>query len=110
MRLRNVAISIAFGTSVITATTLPASEREPMDWQDLDHFVVNCEMKKEQIEFLNSMRTTKSSRTWNLFQWKFMPWQVVTDSNGYTKNKYQATGRYDWLINQHLHTLATQCY
>ena len=110
MRLPSVALSIAFGTSAIIATSLQASEREPMDWQDLDHFVVNCEMKKEQIEFLNSMRSTKNERTWNLFQWKFMPWQAVTDPKGYNKNRQQAIGGYDWLINQHLHTLATQCY
>ena len=108
MRLRNAVTSIVFGTTVILADTSLADE--PMDWHDLDHFVVNCEMKQEQIEFLNSFRTTKSERTWNLFQWKFMPWQAVTDPKGYHKNKQQATGRYDWLINQHLHTLATQCY
>ena len=108
MRLRNVVTSIVFGTTVIIADTSLANE--PMNWRDLDHFVVNCEMKQEQIEFLNSFRTTKGERTWNLFQWKFMPWQAVTDPKGYQKNKQQAIGGYDWLINQHLHTLATQCY
>ena len=108
MRLRNVVTSIVFGTTVIIADTSLANE--PMNWNDLNHFVINCEMKQEQIEFLNSFRTTKGERTWNLFQWKFMPWQAVTDPKGYQKNKQQAIGGYDWLINQHLHTLATQCY
>jgi len=108
MRLRNVATSIVFGTTVTLAVTSQADE--PMAWNDLDHFVVNCEMKQEQIEFLNSFRTSKGERTWNLLQYKLMPWQAITDPKGYRKNKYQATGRYDWLINQHLHTLATQCY
>ena len=108
MRLRNAVTSIVFGTTVILADTSLANE--PMDWNDLDHFVVNCEMKREQIEFLNSMRTSKAERTWHLFQYKLMPWQAVTDPEGYNKNRNQAIGRYDWLINQHLHTLATQCY
>ena len=57
MKLLNVATSIAFGTSVIIATSLQASEREPLDWQDLDHFQIDCSLKKEQTEYLNSMRT-----------------------------------------------------
>lgn len=109
MRLRNVVTSIVFGTTVILADTSLASDNEPMAWNDLNHFVINCDMKREQIEFLNSMRTSKSERTWHLFQYKLMPWQVVTDPNGYTKNKQEAIGGYNWLINQHLHTLATQC-
>ena len=107
IKLLNVATSIAFGTSVIIATSLQASEREPLDWQDLDHFQVDCSLKKEQTEYLNSMRTT--NKKWARFQWKFMPWQAVTDGEGYEKNKKQATGAYDWLINQHLHTIASQC-
>ena len=108
MKLQNAVTSIAFGTIVTIAT--PSLANEPMSWNDLDHFVVNCEMKQEQIEFLNSFRTTKAERTWHLFQYKMMPWQIVTDPKGYSKNRNQAIGRYDWLINQHLHTLATQCY
>lgn len=107
MRLRNAVTSIVFGTTVILADTSLANE--PMDWNDLDHFVVNCEMKREQIEFLNSMRSNKAERTWHLFQYKLMPWQAVTDPKGHNKNRQQAIGGYNWLINQHLHTLATQC-
>jgi len=85
MKLLNVATSIAFGTSVIIATSLQASEREPLDWQDLDHFQIDCSLKKEQTEYLNSMRT--KNVTWARLQWKFMPWQSVTDGEGYEKIK-----------------------
>ena len=86
---------------------MQANEREPMDFEDLDHFQIDCNLKKEQTEFLNSMRT--KNKTWARFQWKFMPWQAVTDHKGYSKNKRQAIGAYDWVINQHLHTIASQC-
>jgi hypothetical protein len=102
--MRSVIISMLFG---IFATTAVA--REPMQYNDLDHFQVDCSLKKEQIQFLQSLRPTGNEKLTARFKQHFMPWQAVTDGSKFKKNNKIGTGGYDWLINQHLYTLKTQC-
>jgi len=104
--MRSVIIRTLFGIFAITAV----EAKEPMRINDLDHFVVDCSKKKEQIEFLESMRPSQGDKILARFTTKAMPWQALTDPEGYRKNKYLGQGGYDWLIRQKLYTLATQCY
>ena len=108
MKLKNVITSIVFGS--IVTYVVPATANEVMDWDDLNHYQLDCNQKQQQIEFLNSMRTTESDRQLLRLQLKLMPWMAVTDGDKFDKLQKQSTGRYEWLINQHLHVLASQCY
>ena len=90
------------------AGTLAANE--VMNWDDLNHYQLDCNKKAEQIQFLNSMRTTESERIMIRAKLRLQPWLPITDGDLYDKQLKQGQGRYEWLINQHLHTLASQCY
>jgi len=102
--MRLVIISMLFGISVTTAVA-----REPMNINDLDHFQVDCTIKQEQIQLLQSIRPTGNEKLVARFKKNFMPWQAITDGSKFKKNNNVGSGGYDWIINQHLHTLKTQC-
>ena len=108
--VRRAITSIIFGTCVTTATLSSAAEGIPMDWYDLDHFQIDCSLKKEQIEFLNSMRVSESDMIGFRLQELVMPWAKLTDPEGNARVHRTGNGDYNWLINQHLYSLATQCY
>ena len=81
--------------SVITFTITS----QAMSLEDLNRYQIDCSKKEEQIQILNSLRTTESERQWLRLRAKLMPWtdQTVGDN------------REETMINQHLHTIATQC-
>jgi len=72
---------------------------QAMSLEDLNRYQIDCSKKEEQIQILNSLRTTESERQWLRLRAKLMPWtdQTVGDN------------REETMINQHLHTIATQC-
>jgi len=102
--------SIIFGICVTTATLSRAAEGIPMDWYDLDHFQIDCSLKQQQIEFLNNMRLSESEMREFRLQRLLTPWTIFTDPEGSARVRKTGNGEYNWLINQHLHSLATQCY
>jgi len=111
--MRNISVrraitSIAFGIFVTTAT-LSRADGIPMDWNDLDHFQVDCSIKQEQIEFLVSMKHGRTDMMDARLLELVTPWARLTDPNGARRVHRTGNGDYNWLINQHLHTLATQC-
>lgn len=102
--------SIIFGTCVTTATLSNAAEGIPMDYYDLDHFQIDCSLKQQQVEFLNSMRMSETEMRAFRLQGFLTPWTKLTDPNGADRVRKTGNGDYNWLINQHLYSLATQCY
>jgi len=101
--------SIAFGIFVTTATLSKADDGIPMNWNDLDHFQVDCSIKQEQIDFLNSLKHSETDMMNARLMELVTPWTWFTDPHGAKRVQRTGNGDYNWLINQHLHTLATQC-
>jgi hypothetical protein len=81
-----------------------------MSYYDLDHFVVDCSKKKEQVAFLQSMYGTDNERRNARFANALTPWTVFTDRTGRARQKYFGNGEYNWIIRQKLYILNTQCF
>ena len=73
-----------------------------MSLEDLDNFVVDCNLKKEQIQFLQSLRPTANERITAKTQRLLMPWHIFTDHTAYSQLELISRGDYDWIINQQL--------
>lgn len=80
-----------------------------MATQDLEYFQVNCRMKSQQIAMLQSMRTTPDTRLANGVSNLLQPWRIVTDPGERARANAVYTGQTDWLINQHLLSIARDC-
>ena len=76
---------------------------------DLESFQINCRIKEQQIQFLQSMRSGRDERMYagagNLTQ----PWSRWTDSEEHYQRRSIHNGRTNWLINQHLMHLSRDC-
>lgn len=99
-----------FGRSVIIAIGLSiAAVAQASDYSvvDLNYFHVDCRIKQQQIEFLQSLRPTPAERGNSGLLNMLMPWKVITDSNTYENRAHHASGRTDWMINQLLMELRT---
>lgn len=81
----------------------------PMAAQDLDYFVVDCRIKAQQIAMLQSMRTDPDTRLFNGLSNILQPWRVVTNPNERARANAVYIGQTDWLINQHLMSIARNC-
>ena len=77
-----------------------------MDSSDLDYFVVGCQRKEEQLQFINSQRTNAAQRSYATLATVFSPWRVITDQNRVEQNVQVATKRHEWLLNQLLYELS----
>ena len=98
-----------FGTFVISVSLLVsgcATPRQPMDDQDLDNFLVQCNIKEHQIKFLQSQRMNIHDRRMSGYKNLLNPFTLLTDPNEYYQRQQQAIGRTNWLIDQHLMRLA----
>ena len=100
--------SITFGIFVTTAT-ISRADGIPMDWYDLDHFQIDCSIKQEQIEFLNSIRHSETDMIGARLMELVTPWNKVIRPTDAKRVHRTGNGDYNWLINQHLYTLSTQC-
>jgi len=100
-----------FGTLAICANLsgCASTSRQPMLSFDIDHFQVDCKNKQQQIRLLQSMRTTADDRLVAGFSNVLQPWTAVTDPVKYYERQQIQTGRTNWLINQTLREIATQC-
>ena len=74
--------------------------REPMAMVDLDTFVVNCKLKKQQIAMLGQMRMSADDMLFARFRNVSQPWEQFTNEEQYTNRIYSSSGRTNWMINQ----------
>lgn len=98
------------GIFVIIASLNTANAEVPMNIHDLDHFVVDCSIKQQQVEFLQSLRSTADQRAVAGLQTLLTPWRWFTDPEGQDRVYHVGKGSYNWIINQHLWTLKNNCY
>lgn len=100
---RPVRSRIGFGRSVITAIALSgcvsavAGNFSPAD---LNHFHVDCRLKQQQIQFLQSLRPSAAERGNSVLLNMLTPWKVITDPDVYYNRAHNGSGRTDWMINQ----------
>lgn len=75
----------------------------------IENFQIDCAKKSEQIEFLQSLRSTPDQRATAVVEdtWRF--WEVYIDpaKSQERRNLYQR--RYDWLIAQKMMRLQWDC-
>ena len=102
---------LACGVCVIAVTLLGSgcTTRQPMSAMDLSYFQIDCSRKKEQIQFLNSMRVTDDDRIINGITNILSPWERYQDSPASVQRQQIHRGRTNWLINQKLSRLAKDC-
>lgn len=74
-----------FGMCVITAGLLSGcalqqqAQRVPMSTQDLNHFVVDCKIKQQQVDMLQSMRQTQDEQFTARMRSMFQPFRWTSD-------------------------------
>ena len=106
---------IVYGAFVITASLLSSGcsgvwgVKEPLPENDLEYYQINCRKKEEQIAFLESLRMGSNERLINGVENVVNPHQAITNPERVSQRRAVATGRTNWLINQHLMRLAYDC-
>jgi hypothetical protein len=91
-----------FGVFAIIAVLNTGCAVSPyrMEAESLDHFVVECSRKAEQLAFIESQRTNKGQRVnAGVANYLFF-WRAATDPAGYQRNQDIHSGYQDWLLNQ----------
>ena len=100
----SVALKIACGVFAIIAIAGSAgcaTQRPVMNSWDLDHFWTDCSRKQEQIEFLQSLRTTPDDQARAALA------RIISlDARRSWELDSIASGRTNWIINQHLMALS----
>jgi hypothetical protein len=76
---------------------------------DLERFQIDCRRKAEQIQFLQSLRSTRDDRLYAGVSNAVTPWKRYTDPNEHGQRVSVHRGYSDWLINQNLMRLAWDC-
>ena len=97
------------GIFVITVSLNTANAEMPMNIHDLDKFRIDCSKKRQQVEFLQSLRSTSDQRAGARLQSFLTPWRWFTDPEGQERINNVGKGEYNWLINQHLWDLKNNC-
>lgn len=75
----------ALGTCAITAGLLSGcasaqrAERLPMSTVELNHFVVDCRIKQQQVDLLQSMRQSRDEQFAARVRTMFQPFQWTSD-------------------------------
>ena len=86
-------------------------QQAPMAYNDLAQFQIVCSRKKEQIEFLQSMRVTNDDlRLWYYIRNWLTPWEAVTDPEARYNRAMIAQGYYNDRINQNLMSYQLVCH
>lgn len=80
-----------------------------MDQRDLARFQIDCDRKAEQIQFLESQRTSRDDRLWAWVTNQVQFWDQYTDPQRYNQRRVTVSGRSNWTINQHLMTIERNC-
>lgn len=87
----------------------PTARNTPMDAQDLNRFVIDCNQKDQQTRFLLSLMNEGEDRQNAMLQNILMPWRIVTDSNAYIRNNAVYTGANNYNIRQLLYLIKVNC-
>jgi hypothetical protein len=87
----------------------PTARNTPMDPYDLNRFVIDCRQKEQQTQFLLSLMNDGEDRHNAMLQNILMPWRVITDSNGYSRNTAMYTGANNYDIRQLLYLIKVNC-
>lgn len=113
MKTGSVLSRTVFGRYVILASMVSlvgcASPRAHMVSHDLDFFQIDCSRKREQIEFLQSLRNDNNERFNARVENMLTPWRAITDPDRYRENQSVGMGRHNWLITQNLISIQQQC-
>ena len=91
----------AFAIIAIASSAGCATQNTVMNSWDLDHFWTDCRRKQEQIEFLQSLRVTPQDQARAA-----MSRLVSLDAKRSWELDSIASGRTNWIINQHLMALS----
>jgi hypothetical protein len=76
---------------------------------DLENFVTDCSIKEQQMAFLQSQRLSDNDRRAAGYRQLVTPWTVLTDPGRAHELKSRANGSTNWLVNQHILSLARNC-
>lgn len=103
--------AVVFGVSVIFVSLFSgcASQPKTMHVVDLENFQVNCRIKEQQIQLLQSMRQSRDDRLVAGLSNLVQPWGRWFGSDEYVQRANVHNGRTNWLINQHLMHLSRDC-
>lgn len=80
-----------------------------MNAVDLEHYQINCRMKTQQVQFLQSLRPTRDERFSAGIDNSLQPWKVITNPMEFQNTRSIQGGRTEWLINQLLMQIAYNC-
>ena len=103
---------LVFGMSATLAIlcsgcAAPASRQ--MGFDSINYFQSDCSKRDEQIQMLNSMRSTSDDRALAKLKNIFQPWLKVTDPDQYADNYYQGSGMTDAYIGYKIQDLINYC-
>ena len=108
MKPGSVRSSIACGLSALIASVslsgcagLPQINRT-MSPEDLDHFVVDCSRRDEQIRFLTTQLVSADDRLLAWITNYFDIWGQLTNSDDYMLRASIAGQQTNWLVNQQI--------
>lgn len=105
--------AIACGTCVVFVSLLsgcasqPMPNRVPMATVDLNHFIIDCRRKQEQVEFLQGLRQSREEQMAARLRLMFNSYELVTNPTMYQTNYDMANGNPNKYINYLLKELAT---
>lgn len=97
---RKIACGI-FATLAIVASAGCATQKVAMNSWDLDHFWTDCSRKQQQIEFLQSLRVSPQDQARAR-----LARMISTNAERGWELDSIASGRTNWIINQHLLALS----
>lgn len=104
--------AIVFGICVVFASLFsgcasqPMPNRVPVATMDLNHFIIDCRRKQEQVEFLQSLRQTREEQMAARLRLMFNSYELVTNPTMYQTNYDMANGNPNKYINYLLRELA----
>ncbi len=81
----------------------------PLAYYDLQRYKIDCSRKKEQIEFLQSMRVTADDRLYYYIHNWLTPWEAVTDPEARYNRAMIAQGIFNDELNQKLIRIPMTC-
>jgi hypothetical protein len=79
-----------------------SAPHRPMNWNDLEWFVVDCRLKSQQIAMLQAMRPTNDEKLFARLNNELFFWQMFSNPEKHEQRLQIGSHRVDWLINQHL--------
>lgn len=102
-------LKLAFGAFAIIASVSINAQSRVMSTVDLDHFQIDCRIKAQQIQFLQSMRVTADERMAAGLTNIALLWQRFTQPAEFQQRANIGNGYSNWTINQLLVRLAHDC-